>query len=113
MELDIPTFELAVILATPVDSHTNLSDTEKLVYLQQSLREGPGKCVIEGWYCSGINYAKAVECLKSCSGRPRLIHQAHVRMIVEMPGLKDSNGKDMSFARCCTTTSQRPQGYGV
>ena len=27
--------------------------------------------------------------------RPRLIHQAHVRMIVEAPSLKDGHGKEL------------------
>ena len=36
-----------------------------------------------------------MECLHDRYDRPRLIHQAHVRKILEVPSLKDSSGKEL------------------
>ena len=70
-----------------VHDRPNLSDPEKLIYLQQSLKNGPAKCAIEGLSRSGEYYTEAVECLKSLYDRPHLIHQTHVRMVLEAPPL--------------------------
>ena len=57
-----------------VHNRTNLSDTEKLVYLRQSLKDGTAKSVIEGLSRSGERYTEAIDCLKAQYNRPRLIH---------------------------------------
>ena len=66
------------------------------MYLQQSLKNGSAKNVIEGLSCSGDNYSEAVECLEARFDRPCLIHQAHIRMISEAPALKEWTGKELS-----------------
>ena len=63
--------------------------------LQQALRGGSSRSSIDGLFQSGENYAEAVECLKSRYNRPRLIHKAHVKMILEATPLKDGNGKEL------------------
>ena len=78
-----------------VHQRTTLSDAEKLVYLRHSLKDGSAKNVIEGLSRSGDCYLEAVECLKGHYNRPRLIHQAHVRVILEAPSLKTSGGKEL------------------
>lgn len=78
-----------------VHKRTTLSDAEKLVYLRHALKDGSAKNVIEGLSRSGDCYAEAIECLKSRYDRPRLIHQAHVRVIVEAPSLKIGSGKEL------------------
>ena len=65
------------------------------MYLQQSLKDGSAKSVIEGLSRSGEHYAEAVGCLKSRYNRPRLIHQTHVRKICEVPPLKEGTGKEL------------------
>ncbi len=82
-------------VSVSVDERTNLSDAEKLVYLQHSLKEGSAKGVIQGLSGTGEHYAKAIECLKARYDRPRLVHQSHVKAIVETPLLKDGNGRRM------------------
>lgn len=72
-----------------------MSDAEKLVYLQHALKGGSAKHAIEGLSRSGDCYAKAVECLQARYNKPCLIHQAHVRMILEAPSLKDGSGKEL------------------
>ena len=44
---------------------------------------------------SGGNYNEAVECLKGRYNRPRLIHRAHVRTIMESPSLKEGSAKEL------------------
>ena len=57
-----------------IHSCSVLADSEKLVYLQHSLKDGSAKHVIEGLSRSGECYAEAIECLQSRYDRPRLIH---------------------------------------
>ena len=73
----------------------SLSDIETFVYLQHSLKGGSARTVIEGLSGTGEHYAKAIECLKARFDRPRLIHQSHVKTILEVPLLKDGSGKEL------------------
>ena len=102
-KLDVPTFDGNILhwrslweqFCVSVNDRPNLSYPEKLVYLQQSLRNGSAKSAIEGLSRSGEYYAEAVKCLKSRYDRPRLIHQTHVHVILEAPPLKDGSGKEL------------------
>ena len=73
----------------------HLSDSEKLVYLRQSLKGGSAKGAIEGLSRSGVYYTEAIECLQSRYDRSHLIHKAHVQMILEAPSLKEGNGREL------------------
>ena len=72
--------------------------------MQSALKEGSAKQVIEGLSCSGKYYAEAIECLCSRFIRPRLIHQTHVKMILDATPLKDGNGREL---RCLHDTAQQ------
>ena len=95
-KLDVPTFDGNIIhwtqfweqFAISVHDRTNLSNAEKIVYLQHALKDGSARNAIEGLSNSGENYDEAVKCLKSRFDRPRLIHRTHVQMIVDTPALK-------------------------
>ena len=78
-----------------VHDRTTISDTEKIVYLQNALKDGSAKSVIEGLTSSGDNYHEAVKCLKARFDRPRLIHRSHVQIIVDTPAVKEGNGKEL------------------
>ena len=92
-KLDVPTFDGDLLnwqtfweqFCVAVHDRSNISDAEKLVYLRNSLKDGPAKGVIEGLSRSGEHYNEAIECLRSHSDRPRLIHQMHVKRIMEIP----------------------------
>jgi hypothetical protein len=73
----------------------NIPDSEKLVYLQSALKDGTAKGVIEGLSRSGEFYCEAIESLHARYDRPRLLHQTHVRMIMDAPALRDGNGKEV------------------
>ena len=102
-KLDVPKFDGEILnwrsfweqFCISVHERTSLSNSEKLVYLQQSLKGGSAKGTIEGLSRSGDNYAEAIECLQSRYDRPRLIHKAHVRMILDVPSLKEGSGKEL------------------
>ena len=102
-KLDVPTFDGDILhwrtfweqFCVSIHDRSNLADSEKLIYLQQSLKNGSAKSAIEGLSRSGEYYMEAVECLKARYDRLRLIHQTHVRMILEAPSLKDGSGKEL------------------
>ena len=111
-KLEVPTFDGNILnwrcfweqFRVSVHDRSSLSDSEKLVYLQHSLKDGSAKNVIEGLSRSGDNYSEAVDCLQARFDRPPLIHQTHVRMIAEAPALKDGTGKELR--RLHDTTQQ-------
>lgn len=78
-----------------VHDQSKITDSEKLVYLRQALKDGPATHAIEGLSRSGDNYMEAVDCLKHRYDRPRLIHRTHVQMIVDYPSLKEGAGKEI------------------
>ena len=100
-KLDVPRFDGEILnwrsfweqFCISVHERTNLSKSEKLVYLQQSLKGGSAKGTIEGLSRSGDNYVEVVECQQSRYDRPRLIHKAHVRMILDTPPTQGGNSE--------------------
>ena len=102
-KLEAPTFDGDILNWThfweqftiSIHERTNLTDVEKFVYLQHSLKGGSARSIIEGLSGTGEHYAKAIECLKARFDRPRLIHQSHVKIILEIPSLKDGSGKEL------------------
>ena len=102
-KLEVPTFDGDILYwqrfweqyEVSVHNHNRLSNAEKLVYLQQAIQGGSARTVIEGLSRSGEQYSEAVSCLKARYSRPRLIHRAHVRTIMDIPPLKDGTGKEL------------------
>lgn len=102
-KLNIPTFDGNILCwltfweqyRVAIHDRSDLSQAQKLVYLWQALKDGSAKNVIEGLSRSGEQYEEAVKCLQEQYDRPRLIHQAHVRRIVELPNLKDDSGREL------------------
>ena len=56
------------------------------------MKDSPAKHVIEGLLRMARSYADAIGCLQERYDRPQLVHQAHVRTIVEASSLKSENG---------------------
>ena len=117
--LDVPTFDGNLVNWTvfweqfqiSVHSRSQLSNSEKLAYLKHALKEGAAKHTIDGLSGSGDHYEEAIDCLKKRFDRPRLIHQAHVQSILEVPTLKDGNGKELH--RLHDTVSQHLRALKV
>lgn len=80
--IDVPHFNGSIIhwrsfweqFDVSVNSRTSLSDAEKLTYLQNALKDGKAKSVIEGLSQMGDHYQEAVDTPHSRFDRPRLVH---------------------------------------
>lgn len=70
-KLDVPTFSGNILqwrnfweqFVISVHNRTALSNSEKLVYLQQALKGGSARNAVEGLSQSGENYEEAIKCL--------------------------------------------------
>ena len=102
-KLDAPKFDGSIVnwrtfweqFSISIHDRPGLSDAEKLAYLRHSLKDGSARNIIEGLSRSGDCYTEAIDSLKARYDRPRLIHQTHVRMILEATPLKDGTGKEL------------------
>ena len=102
-KLEVPVFHGDILqwksyweqFSVSVHDRLNLTKAENLVYLQNSIKDKTAKGLIEGLTRSSEHYDEAVKCLLSRYDRPRVIHQAHVRRIVDAPPLKEGTGKEI------------------
>lgn len=119
-KLEVPTFDGNILnwqsfwemFCVSIHNRPELSDSEKLIYLQTAVKDGQAKRSIEGLSRSGAHYSEAIESLRSQYDRPRLIHQTHVKRVVDAAPLKDGTGKEL-IVRHGATTSSRLEGYGL
>ncbi len=103
LKLDVPTFDGSLIswktfweqFSISVHDQVSLSDAEKLAYLKHAVKDSSAKHVVEGLSGTGEHYQEAIDCLRTRFDRPRLIHQAHIRAVVETPALKEGNGREL------------------
>ena len=102
-KLDVPTFDGDLLnwsqfweqFSVSVHECKNLSDTEKLVYLQQAVKKGSAKNAIEGLTRTADSYAEAISYLKARYDRPRLIYRTHVQKIMNAPSLREGRGMEL------------------
>ena len=62
---------------------------------ENTLKDSPAERVIQGLAQMADTHNDAIECLLNRYDRPRLIHQAHVCAIIDVPSLKEGNGKEI------------------
>lgn len=101
--LEVPSFDGDILkwksfweqFSASIHKRSDLTAAEKMVYLQNALKDKAAKSTIEGLTKSGEHYEEAVKCLQSRYDRPRMVHQTHVRRIVEASSLKDGTGKEL------------------
>ena len=97
LKLDVPTFVGDILnwrtfweqFCIAIHDCTHPSNAEKLAYFRHSLKDGTAKNTIEGLSHSGDHYMEARY------NHPKLIHQAHVKKIAEIPPLKDGSRKEL------------------
>lgn len=102
-KLELPTFNGDILqwknfweqFCVSIHDWTTIPKEEKLMYLQNAIRDKTAKNLIAGLTKLSEHYDKAVQCLKERYDRPRQIHQMHVRRIIEAPSLKDGTGKEI------------------
>ena len=61
-----------------IHRNTGLSDTAKLTYLQDALKDGPARFVIQGLTRTSESYENAIKCLRERYDRPRLVQEEHI-----------------------------------
>ena len=69
------------------------------------LKDGPARQVIEGLSGSGSGYSEAIKCLHKRYDKPRPLHLAHMRAIVETPAIKEGT---VSKPFCCYWETSKP-----
>ncbi|XP_064396444.1 uncharacterized protein LOC135343372 [Halichondria panicea] len=102
-KLELPTFQGDILrwknfweqFCVSVHERTTIPKEEKLMYLQNAIKDKTAKNIIAGLTKSSDHYDEAIKCLKERYDRPRQIHQTHVRHIVEVPALRDGTGKEI------------------
>ena len=78
-----------------VHNKLQLEEVDKLMYLQNALKDGPARNVIQGLTEMAESYQEDVKCLKDCYNHPRLTHCEHVWSILQAPPLKVNNGREL------------------
>ena len=102
-KLDVATFDGDILnwrtfkeqFCIAIHDRTHFSDGQKLAYLRHALKYGTVKSTIEELSRFGDHYAEVVKCLETRYNRPKLINQAHVKKIVEIPALKNGSGSEL------------------
>ena len=102
-KLELPTFHGDILqwknfweqFCVSVHDRATIPKEEKLMYLQNAIKDKTAKSLIAGLTKSSEHYDEAIKCLQERYNRPRQIHQTHVRRIVEAPPLKDGTGKEI------------------
>ena len=102
-KLELPTFHGDILrwknfweqFCISIHDRPSIPKEEKLVYLQNAIKDKIAKNLIAGLTKSSEHYDEAVKCLQERYDRPRQIHQTHVRRIIEAPLLKDGSGKEI------------------
>ena len=87
-----------------IHSKPGLSDTAKLMYLQDALNDGPARFLIQGLTRTSESYEEAIKCLKERYNQPRLIQEEHIRSIVDAVPVK--NGSDKELRRLYDATTK-------
>ena len=102
-KIEVPTFDGNLVnwisfweqFSISIHEKCKLTNAEKLTYLRHALKDGSAKQLVEGLSASGDQYEEAIDCLRKRFDRPRLLHQTHVRAILEAPSLREGKGKEL------------------
>ena len=102
-KLDIPTFSGNILqwltfweqFSVAIHDRVDITKPQKMAYLRQALKHGSARNMVEGLSRTGEQYDEAIECLENRYNKPRLIHQAHVKEIIEVPSLRDNSAKEI------------------
>ena len=107
-KISVPTFDGQILnwksiwaqFDATIHSKTGLNDIEKLVYLQDALKDGPAKFVIQGLTQTSESYKEAIKCEKEQHDWLWLVHEEHIYMynIVDVVPIKNGDNKEL---HCC------------
>ena len=69
--------------------------TEKFIYLQEALKDGLARFVIQGLTWTSESYEEAIKCLKNLYDCPRLIQEEHIRSTVDAVPVKNGSDREL------------------
>ena len=81
--------------ASTVHTKTELSNSDKLTYLRDALKDSPARYVVSALTQMAESSGKAIKCLQERYDQPHILHQAHARKIQEVASLKTGNGPEL------------------
>ena len=102
-KLELPTFHGDILqwknfweqFCVSVHDRATIPKEEKLMYLQNAIKDKTAKSLIAGLMKSSEHFDEAIKCLQEGYNCPHQIHQKHICRIVEAPPLKDGTGKEI------------------
>ena len=65
------------------------------MYLQDALKDGPARFVIQRLSRTSESYEEAIKCLKEWYDHPRLVQEERIRNIVDAVPVKNSSDKEL------------------
>ena len=80
-----------------IHSKEQQTNTEKMAYLRDALKDWPAEQVIEGLAQTVDMYKEAISCLQSRYNWPHLIHQVHVQAMLEATPLKNGSDEEICW----------------
>ena len=91
LKISIPTFDGKVLnwksfweqFDATIHCKTGLNNTEKLMYLQEVLKDGLARFVIQGLTRTSESYKEVIKCLREWYDHPCLDQEEHIRSIVD------------------------------
>ena len=79
-----------------IHCNTGINNTEKLMYLQEVVKDGQARFVIQGLTRTSESYEEAIKCLKELYDRPPLVvKEEHICSIVEALPVKNGSNKEI------------------
>ena len=102
-KVSVPTFDSKVLnwknfweqLDATIHSKTGFSDTMKLMYLQDILKDRPARFVIQRFTQTSESYEKAIKYLRECYDCPWLVQEEHICSIMDAAPVKSSSDKEL------------------
>ena len=65
------------------------------VFLQDAVKDGLTRLVIQGLTRKSESYKEAIKCLNKHYDQPQLVHKEHVRNIMDMVPVKNGSDKEL------------------
>ena len=90
-----------------IHSKAGLNDTQKLMYLQDAVKDGPARFVIKGLTRTSESYEEVIKCSKECYHRPRLVQDEHIPSICGCGLVKNSSDKELRHVYDAVTQHYR------
>ena len=87
-----------------------MNDTVKSMYLQDALKDGPARFVVQGLTSTSESYEEAIKCLNEGYDLPRLVEKEHIHSIVDAVPVKNGSNKELRSLYDAATSLSSTKG---